>query len=215
MEPGILFGTVKSTKDPDGLGRIQVEVAVSGKKLLMPWLRLVSPPAHYYLPENGQEVVILCGSGLNPDSMVILGVTFHGQAKPAVVDGDDKNNLKTILTRGKTDITIDDTKGSEKLTIKTDTAIEIILDKKAQSITITAKKDITVNCENITVNTKKNATIKADGDVTVESAKNVKVKGGSKVDVEAGTALTVKGSSGATLDGGAKVDIKGGQINIG
>ncbi len=215
MEPGILFGTVKSTKDKDGLGRIQVEIAVSGKKLLMPWLRLISPPAHYYLPEIGQEVAVLCGSGLNPDSMVILGVTFNGSGKPAVTDGDDKNNLKTILTRGKTDITIDDTKGKEKLTIKTDTAIEIVLDKKEKSITITAKKDITINCENATVKAKKDVKVDAGGKVDVKADGDVNVKGTGKVNVESAAAITVKGSTGATVDGGAKVDIKGGTINIG
>lgn len=215
-EPSILFAMVKDTKDPDGLGRIQVEASWSNKKLVLPWLRLVSPAAHYYLPEVKQEVAILCGSGLNPDHMVVLGVVFHGQAKPVVKDGDGKNNLKSIQTRTKSEFVIDDTDGKEKLTLQTgDKKVLIELDKANQKLTITGTKDVIVNADNVTIKAAKNVSIEASENVDIKATKNVTVKGSGEVTVDGAKGVTVKSAKSVTIQGTSSVDISGGKVNIG
>ena len=105
-KPLVFIATVKSTKDPMGLGRVQVELKDLDKPVEMPWLRMI----HFHaskefgsmiLPEVGDMVAVLRGAGDRIGSMFILGSVYDKKNKPAVKDGDGKNNTKQFQTRSK------------------------------------------------------------------------------------------------------------------
>ena len=77
-KPIVFVATVKSTKDPKKLGRVQVELKNLDKAVEMPWIRLLQPMAgkdhgYVWLPEVGDVVAVLRGAGDRVNSMLIIG----------------------------------------------------------------------------------------------------------------------------------------------
>ena len=66
----LLFATVKDTKDPLKLGRVQVELKSLDKPVELPWIRVLQSQASkgfgmMVLPEIGDMVAVLRGAGQN------------------------------------------------------------------------------------------------------------------------------------------------------
>ena len=209
--PVLLFAEVLDTKDPDSLGRIQVKVYGYGADIKLPWLRYLQPYASnlmgvYFLPEKGDEVVVLCGSGSEPDGMVILGSVHNGKNKPKAPD-DGKNNLKQIFTRSGHLIGLNDEDGKEQIDIvASGEKVFIRLIKADGLVQIEADKDLKVK-------TGSSIAVDTDGTVTVNAAKAITVKSNDKVVVEA-INVEVKASGKASVQG-ATVSVKAdGQVEI-
>lgn len=197
--PLVLFGTVVSTKDKDGLGRVQVKIAGYGPDLTLPLLRVLQPMAgekagSFFLPEIGDEVVILRGAGNATDSMIILGCVYNGKRKPATPDTDDKNNIKQIQTRAGHLVSFSDKEGEESITIKTgDGKLSLIFTQKDGKVAILADKELTITSnDKLTVKSK---TITVDGD------SDIKVTGKAKIAVEGKTGIDLKSDANVTIQG--------------
>jgi len=211
---------VVSTKDPDGLGRVQVKLVGFSEEIELPWVRLVGPYAsnqfgQVWLPEIDDEVILLQGQGEALDQMLCLGSVYNGTNKPITTDSDGKNNLKEIRTRTGHRITFDDTDGTEIITIMTaKEEHSLVFDVKEGTITLTGTKkfkvamddgDVEVSCKNAkvtatesaTIDGTKEATVKADA-VTVQGSKTVDVKDGSIT--ISGSDVTIKGSSSVAIN---------------
>jgi phage baseplate assembly protein gpV len=211
--PVVLFGTVKSTKDPLSLGRVQVEIQGFPKPLVLPWLRIVQPIASnktgfFFLPETGDEVVLIRGDQTNADAMVIIGAFYSGNNKPKTADADGKNAIKQILTKAGNALTFRDKSGGEGIDLfVAGQKVKMTMDKKSGSITLETDKTITVKATNtVTVQAK---------DIEVKGDAKILVKGGTKVQVESGANVEIKGGAAVKISGGAKVEIAGPMINIG
>jgi type VI secretion system secreted protein VgrG len=213
-EPLLIFGTVMDTEDPDGLNRLQVELKGFGESTLtLPWLRLIQPTAladsgHVWLPEVDSEVVILRGAGNEASGMVVLGALYNGANKPlTAADGD--NYIKQIHTKGGHDITIDDTSGSEKITVTASGEKLIIeMDVEAGTISVTADKFIELTCEGETI------VMDAEGKkIAIESADTVEIKAANEVNIEGTSAVNVKGTD-VAVTGDASVTIESAQIDV-
>jgi uncharacterized protein involved in type VI secretion and phage assembly len=228
QKPIVFIATVKSTKDPMGLGRVQVELKDLDKPVEMPWIRMIHSHASkgfgtIMLPEAGDMVAVLRGAGDRISSMFILGSIHDKKNKPALKDKDGKNNIKQFQTRSKHIIEISDEKGKEKITIKTGKGAEMIFDDKASKIhlkikgllfemdgkkkTITIKADdkIVIDAKKISIKGAMGVDIKGK-DISIKSDMNTKIKGGMKVAIEGGVGVDIKG--------GAKVSIKGAMTSI-
>lgn len=198
-QPLILLARVLSTKDPDKLGRVQVEFVAAddkGSKLKFPWLRMVHPAASkkhgfFFLPDVGDDVVVLRGSGNAADGMMILGCVYTGTNKPTTPDADGKNDLAEIRTRSGAKLSFLDKSGKESITLSTgDSKVSILLDKAGGKIVIDGLKMVHIS-------TKQKAVVEAT---------EVSITGKSKV--------TVEGSGGVTIKSSAKIDILGGMVKI-
>lgn len=204
QSPILVLGTVKSTKDPDKLGRVQVEVPGLAAPVKLPWLRYVAPTSSagsgiVFLPEVGDEVAILRGAGSAVDGMVILGSVYHGKSKPATFDKDGKNAVKEIATKAGNKLTFTDKKGAESILLTTpDAKVSLLLDKKSGKATLSGAKIVAVT---------------AADKVTVE-AKMVVIKGAQKVAIEGAQEVSVKSSATVNIQG-AKVKIAGSMVEIG
>lgn len=210
--PLLIFGTVVDTKDPDGLGRVQVKLAGFEKDVTLPWLRQLQVYASnsfgvVLLPEKDDEVAILRGADNHPDGMLIIGSMYNGKNKPKVPDADGKNNVKELRTRAGHAITVSDESGKEAITITSgDSKLSLAMDQKAGSVTITGDKEI-----NLTSNSKVTVTAK---EVAITGDSAVTITGKSKVSIEGKSAVEVKSSTSVKIQGG-QVQITGTMVEIG
>ena len=229
-KPIVFLATVKSTKDPLGLGRVQVELKNLDQPVEMPWIRMIHGHASkgfgsMLLPEVGDMVAVLRGAGDRIGSMYILGSVYDKKNKPAIKDKDGKNNIKQFQTRSKHTLEISDEKGKEKISLKTGKGAELIfddktskvhikikgllveMDGKGKSITLKADGDIKINAMGKVIIAGMKGIDMKGKDVVIKSDMNTKIKGGMKVAIEGGVGVDIKG--------GAKVAIKGGITAIG
>lgn len=228
-KPLVFIATVKSTKDPMGLGRVQVELKDLDKPVEMPWIRMI----HFHaskefgsmvLPEVGDMVAVLRGAGDRIGSMFILGSVYDKKNKPAVKDEDGKNNIKQFQTRSKHTVEFSDEKGKEKITVTSGKGAEIMIDDKDEKLTITIK-GLSIEMDG----KGKAITIKSDGDLKIDAkkidvkgadgismkGKEFKVKTDAALELKAGAAGLFQTGAGCDIKGGAPVNIKGPAINIG
>jgi uncharacterized protein involved in type VI secretion and phage assembly len=199
--PNLLFATVKSTKDPEKLARVQVEVLGFGQKLVLPWIRTLqglAGKAHgtMVLPEVGDEVVVLCGAGPEPDGMVVLGGVYNSKSKPKEANADGKNALKQVLTKGGHRVTLDDTKGKLK--------IELVAAKEKISVKMMVKEGV------LLLEANKDIQLKSAGKVTVDAKGVVTVKSKSKVVVDSPKIVALKK---CTIEG-PNLTIKASQVTV-
>lgn len=200
----ILTGTVVDTKDPDGLGRIQVELRGFGAALTTPWIRVVQPTAsegfgHLFLPEKGDEVLVLRGMGDCVQGLLVLGSLYNNRRKPAFQDDDGKNDRKEIRTRSGSALTFDDKKGEESVCLSADDGkLRVRIDVKNGIVEIAGDKEIVLVAD-------KKVTVRAD---------EVVVKGGKRVTIDGGPNVEIKGSSAVKIEGG-KIEVSGQSISLG
>lgn len=180
--PPRLFSTVMAdTESRQRAGRVQglryAEVAeIVDEGYVLQWLsggvRSRSAPARvarfmagpergaYFPFEVGDEVVVGFEDG-NLDRPVILGGLWSDvDLPPTNVDTSSSNNIRSIVSRAKAEISFDDSQGATKLLIKSAGGLQVLLDDAAKKITL--KVD--------------------DGNFIEISAQGVKVKG-TRVDL--------------------------------
>jgi type VI secretion system secreted protein VgrG len=220
MERIFYTAKVLDTKDKEGMAQIQVSLEGFGPTAVKsPWLRMMTPYASakfgiYFMPEVGDEVLILKGHGWGPSSMVVLGSLHNGKAKTKVAP-DGKNFIKEIRTKSGNSIKFDDKGGNESITIQCkDQALEIKFDAKQKLISITSNKDIKIKSEKLIQLETKDVKIKASGMVDIKAAKDITVNAGGNATIKAAKDVTIKGGMNVKIEGATKVDIKGGAMVV-
>lgn len=193
---GVAIAIVTNNRDPDGLGRVKVQLPWIADQAESDWARVVALMAGpgrglYFLPEVNDEVLVAFEHG-NPDSLYVLGALWNGKDKPPESNSDGKNNLRTIKSRSGHVIRLTDTAGEEK--------IEII-DKTAKNRIVISAKDNTI-------------TITADADVTIQSTNGKLKLDGKGVEISSQAAVKIEASQSMDLKSGAQLNIKGQIVNI-
>jgi uncharacterized protein involved in type VI secretion and phage assembly len=132
---GAVVGEVTSLDDPDGLGRVKVRFAWLKEDVDSPWARVVSFMAGadrgaVFRPDVGDEVLVLCEHG-DLRFPYVVGALWNGKdAMPAARGADGDNNVRLIKSRSGHTIVLDDTSGSETITItdKSGNTVELSAD---------------------------------------------------------------------------------------
>jgi uncharacterized protein involved in type VI secretion and phage assembly len=144
------------------------------------WARLASTDAGnerglFYLPEPGDEVIL---GFLNDDprQAVILGAVYSS-ALPAPFKPAAENAIKGFVTKSGLKLLFDDTK--KQVAISTSDKQQVILDEDKKSIELkdASGNSIKLSEDGITLTSKKDLILKADGDVKIESSAKVDIKG--------------------------------------
>ena len=210
---------VVENDDPDKMGRIRVRFKWQVDGEMTPWIRIMTNHAFgdrgiYFVPEIDDEVLIGFEQG-NPDRPYMKGAHYHGNAAPEWADPD--NNLKAIKTRSGHTILLDDTDGSEKITILDKSNNTIVLNTKDKSISISAPDSITLSSTDITLkasdtikliaNDSNSLEINKKGEAKLTTTKTVDVSSTNKT-VISSKAIEIKGSQTVLVDGKQKVDVK-------
>jgi uncharacterized protein involved in type VI secretion and phage assembly len=200
VERFVYSGFVTSTEDPKGLGRVQVELQGFDEALELPWIRTVQTTAsgkhgHMFMPEDGDEVMVLKGAGDDFDGMVILGCVYNGSNKPNEANNDGDNHTKQIRTRSGHELTFYDEDGSEKITIKTpDGKLSIEMDHAGVEIKVNSEDKITISATSKVAVDAQEVTIEGANKVDIKSSAQVNVDGGQQVSVSA-TAISLSGTT--------------------
>jgi phage baseplate assembly protein V len=193
---GVAMAIVTNNKDPDGLGRVKVQLPWLDERVESDWARVVTAMAGagrglYWLPEVNDEVLVAFEHG-RPDSLYVLGGLWNGKDKPPEDNKDGKNNVRALKSRSGHVIRLTDTEGDEK--------IEII-DKTGKNSIVISAKDKTV-------------TITADADITVKSNNGKLELSGNGVEITSQAAVKIQANQNIDLQAGAQLNIKGQMVNL-
>lgn len=123
---GVAPAIVTSLDDPDGQGRVQVELPWSldpDAERYLAWARMATLFAgknrgSWFLPDKDDEVLVAFEQG-DPRRPYILGGLWNGKDKPPEAEHSAKNDKKVIRTRNGVKMTMDDTSGQEKFQLET------------------------------------------------------------------------------------------------
>ena len=124
---GVAPALVLSIDDPDGMGRIKVELPWSpdpaGESYAV-WARMATMFAgadrgSWFLPDVDDEVLVAFMFG-DPERPFIIGGLWNGvDGPPKAANHSAENNIKLLRSRRGVMVTFDDTSGSEKLVLET------------------------------------------------------------------------------------------------
>ena len=131
---GVVVGIVTNIDDPDGQGRVRVKFPWLKDEQESHWARVMSFMAGkergaVFRPEVDDEVLVLFEHG-DMRFPYVIGAVWNGQDEmPSERGADADNNLRIIKSRSGHQIILDDTDGSEKVTI---------VDKEGNSVEMSA-----------------------------------------------------------------------------
>jgi Rhs element Vgr protein len=206
---GLQIGIVSALEgDPAGEDRIEIRLATVTETDGLVWARQALADAgdargSAFRPEIGDEVVVGFLDA-DPRDPVILGA-LHSSGKPSPIPGSDDNHEKGIVTRSGMRIHWDDDK--VVATIDTPKGNSVVLSETDGGITIEDenKNVITMSPDGIGIESAKDITLSAKGDVKIE---------GINVEVSASASLKAKGSGGAEINSSATTVVKGSLVTI-
>ena len=178
--------------DPDGKGRVQVQMNWQTGNMRTGWIRVMTPDGggsesvptnrgFVFIPEVDDHVLVGFRHG-DPNRPYIMGSLFNGRTG---VGGFAKNHLKSIRTRSGHVIELDDAPSSLGITIKDNKGNSVHIDSAEDSIVANAEKDITFNAaETFTVNAK-NMKLNVEENAIENVGKDKVSTIGNKVSLEA------------------------------
>jgi uncharacterized protein involved in type VI secretion and phage assembly len=172
---GVYPALVSDINDPDGQGRIKVRLPWSpdsNGNAYEAWARLATMMAgnnrgSWFIPDVNDEVLVVFEAG-DTRRPYIIGSLWNGlDSPPETMDSAGNNYQKTLLSRRGIRINMDDTDGTETLTLETPGGQTIILkdpgsiearDSNGNSvkldtsgITVNASNKITINASTIEI----------------------------------------------------------------
>ncbi|MEM7686853.1 MAG: phage baseplate assembly protein V [Pseudomonadota bacterium] len=183
---GVYPAIVVDIVDPDQQGRVLVRLPWSpdgDTARYEAWARIATMFAgpdrgSWFIPDPEDEVLVAFAGG-DPRSPFVLGGLWNGSdAPPEEMDGGGENNIKTIQSRSGVRISMDDTSGSETLTMETPGGQSMTMTDQGNEITVADANGNTVTMAPSGV------TIDASAKVTV-NASQVEISAGM-VNVNAG-----------------------------
>lgn len=248
---GVVVATVVKNYDEKMPGRVCVQIPVRDKDANeLKWARVAMLSSgerwgHYFLPEEGDQVLVAFEQG-NIEKPYIIGSVPKDNNNFLKKSVHEKNQIKKITTRYGSTIQFDDVfanseneKGKKDvISIFTpDMERQIVLNNEKQEILICDKEkknEILIQTEpgKMTVKAEKNLTIKVadnielilNGDSGTVSLKcdKFKVETQQSVDVNSnnkikmeGATVSLKGSQKMDVESGAMTSIKGSTVKVG
>ena len=169
---------VTNNKDPDNLGRVKVQYPWSVENDESYWARISTPMSGnemgvYFIPEVDDEVLVAFING-NIEYPIIIGSLWNQTDIPPEDNSNGENNIRKIKSRsgheiifddnGSGDtkleiisasghkISLDDTTGSESISIEDKGGSSVHLDSSSNKVTIKSNMDISIEATNITMN---------------------------------------------------------------
>jgi phage protein D len=230
---GVVVGIVTNVRDDQGLARIKVKYPTISDQLESNWARLVTPMAgngrgFEFIPEVNDEVLVAFEYD-DINKPYILGALWNGKDKPpeasnSIVGSDGKVQKRIIRSLSGHTITLDDTSGSEKISIidkTTKNLFEIDSAKNSMSVLTSDGHKILMDSKGITIESAGTLTLKSTGNMDIQSQANMTAKstGNMKnestgnMDIKSTGMMKVQGTS-TSIDGGPMTEIKGGVVKI-
>lgn len=139
---GVYPAFVTDIVDPQSLGRIEVRfpfLGADGDRDVRAWATLCTPYADAdagleILPEVGSQVVVAFEAG-NLRRPYIVGCAWNGAAA-LPQQPETPNNIRLLRSRADSRLEFDDTDSAPKLTLRTRSGHEIVIDDGGSEITV-------------------------------------------------------------------------------
>jgi uncharacterized protein involved in type VI secretion and phage assembly len=236
----IVTGIVKENYNENFPGKVLVEMYFGEKgKTSTEWIRVMQPYCgkefgEYFIPEVGTEIVLGFNLG-EINKPIVLGCLWNDIDKLPPNLANQENSIKSIKTKGGHEITFDETKDKEKIQIKTNGKLTVLLEDKESKISIQDENGdnlVSIDSKNglINVKAKKKIVFNAgDKDMlTLDSIGKKASLTADNIEIKAAQALTLKGLN-TNLEGnmtnlkaqgtfkaeaGAMLQIKGTMVKI-
>ena len=224
---------VMENADPDGLGRLRVQMPwqkITGE--MTPWIRIVTPHAggekgFHFIPETGEEVLIGFEGG-NAEHPYILGSLYNGGGKASAFQS-SSNAIKALQTRSGNKVVMNDDDGSITIADPSGNVIvmqgngEIII--QAPNKLTLASKDINIMAGNsINIIAKPNEegggvgtmSIYAQRDLGIHVAdEGIGIKANKDITITSETAsANLNAKTDANIKGETSVNLDGDKLNI-
>jgi uncharacterized protein involved in type VI secretion and phage assembly len=236
---GVVVGIVKDISDPQNLGRVRVDfpwLADADDDVPDPekkkgsaysnWARIATLMAGnkrgtYFIPEVGDEVLVAFEHG-HINRPMIIGSLWNSEDKPPEqMDGDAKNDVRSITSRGRGKlkghkIILNDSEENPSITI-VDTTGEnsIFIDSKKNAMTIKVKGDLSIEVGgNLSIKAMGKIDIKADQDIAAEAQANLTLKATGNGNLESQGPLNVKSSAQISMDGTGQAEVKATMVSV-
>ena len=206
---GLHIGVVTALEgDPMSDHRIRVRLPLIDSTEDGIWTRICTLDAGdgrgtVFRPEIGDEVIVGFLYG-DPRQAIMLGM-LHSSKLPAHIEPSDDNHQKAYMSRAGTELMFDDEKPA--CHIKLDSGRIVELDDDAGTI-ICKDPDgntITLCSDGITLDSPKDITLKAGGDIKME---------GINIEAKASAEFKADGGAGSKLTSGAVTTVKGSAVMI-
>lgn len=174
---------VRDVRDPDNQGRVKVALPwspdSSGASYEV-WARLSTMMAgnnqgSWFIPDTNVEVLVIFLGG-DPRNPCVIGALWNGQdAPPQSMDGGGNNNIKKLRSRNGVAITLDDTQGTESLTLETPGGQKIVLQDGPASILLQDSNGNSVKLDSsgVTVSASANVQVSASQATVTSGMVNV------------------------------------------
>ena len=234
---------VTDNADPEGKGRVQVQMNWQTGNMHTDWIRGLTPDGgssdnvganrgFVFIPEVGDHVLV--GFRHNdPNRPYIMGSLFNGKTGKG---GGEGNNTKSITTKSGSTIKLDDSSGSIFIADKTGKNLitidgtDAITMLSAKTVTLSnGKSSITIEDEQVTISAKEvnitgeSSIVCTSGEsdsLAIAKGKGVGVKG-KDISIQAKNIVGTSGGNSATvsspstsISGDANVTIDGGLVKI-
>lgn len=198
--PGVVTAVVTDIKDDKKRGRVKVQYEWLGEKMVSFWARVARPSAgkdygHLWFPDVNEEVLVAFEHGDVNFPIVIGSMWSEKNPAPSAVVGEQKDGKFSIhgfaSPAGHKVLLYDDKDKASGISLKTaDDNILIVLDQKEKTLEINLKDG-----KELTINSKGDLKLTADGEITIDSKKKVNIKGQSGIDIaSSGGNTTIKGT---------------------
>lgn len=196
--PGVVTAIVTDIKDDKQLGRVKVQYQWLGDKMVSFWARVARPSAgkdygHLWFPDVDEEVLVAFEHGDVNYPIVIGSLWSEKNPPPAAIAGKVENGkflMHGFRSPAGHKILLSDDKDTTGISIKSaDDKIVVVLDQKNQTL------DLTLDGKTLTISSKGDLKLAADGEISIDSKKKVTIKGQTGIDIAAsGGNTTIKGT---------------------
>ena len=205
-----------------GMVRVEVFLGESGKNRT-DWVRVAQPYAgkeygHYFLPEVGDEVVLAFNLG-DRDHPIVIG-SLWSQVNPLPQKAAaEKNETKTLRTKGGNELTFSDVQGKESVSLRTKGELTLVLEDEPVEIRLCDKDKkniLTISGKNgaVTVQAEKKIVLDVGGgSLTLDGQGKKAALKMDTVSIEAGQSLNLKGQS-VKLEGSMMAVKSSGNLDV-
>jgi uncharacterized protein involved in type VI secretion and phage assembly len=187
----VVVGLVLDNQDPEGLGRVKINLPGLSEDESGYWARVAAPMAGggrgmFFLPEQNDEVLVAFEQG-DITRPYIVGALWNGEDKPPQSNSDGQNNVRLIRSRSGHSVRFDDSAGAEKIEIIDKSGENsLTIDTLSNSISIKSAQDVVIEAPRGKISLRaKTIELKSTADTTLEAQTTVNVK--------ASATMTIKG----------------------
>lgn len=221
---GVTVGVVTNNKDPESLGRVKLKLPIRECENETDWVRIAMPMSGnqmgtFFLPEVNDEVLVAFNEG-DIRQPFVIGSLWNSQQKPPETNSDGKNNIRKIKSRCGHMITMDDTEGSEKISIASKSGMAVEMDEKTSKITIKDKdgKDTIVidgTSQKVSVKAGMSFDVTCGGcSLKLDGASNsIEIKSGLSLKIEA-KMIDIKAGANMNIESSGILNAKGAMVKI-